>query len=122
MIDGLYTVDYDEIYNDTLTGLFQDADKRIVDFTGSLLGLVIRSGSCMVCFDFSDFRYFLNYQTPFKSIDFFMLTGSVDFLRNELKNWLRKLLMTYSSFDDVTILVLTVDANLEKDDDPRIHV
>lgn len=76
IVDALYIVDYDDSRYATLTEVFQEADRKIIGFTDSLLGMVLRR--CMISFDFNDFRTFLQFPTPSKHIDFFMLTGSLD--------------------------------------------
>lgn len=107
MVDTLYTVDYDDFRCATLTEVFQEADRKIIEFTDSLLGMVLRR--CMITFDFNDFRTFLQFQTSSKHVDFFMLIGSLDFLRNEVKDWWKKLPARYSSADEVAIAVLSIE-------------
>jgi methylmalonyl-CoA mutase cobalamin-binding domain/chain len=75
MADALYTVDYDDSWYATLTEVYQEANRKIIEFTDSLLGMVLRR--CMITFDFNDFRTFLQFPTPSKHIDFFMLAGGV---------------------------------------------
>ncbi|MDN0078978.1 hypothetical protein QVO32_06070 [Bacteroides gallinaceum] len=76
----------------------------------------------MISVDFNDLRTFLNYRTSSKNIDFFMLSGSVDFLRNELIGWQGILLSKYQSVDDAAILVFAIDHADWKDDDFSVFV
>lgn len=71
----------------------------------------------MISVDFNDLRTFLNYRTPFKNIDFFMVSGSVDFLRNELMGRQGILLPKYPLVDDAAIFMFSIDhADWENDD------
>ena len=116
IVDGLYIVDYDEFQCDTFTKVFQMADKNIIKFTDAFVGMVLRY--CRTCFDFNDFRSFLEFPTPFKNIDFFTLTGNVNFLRNELlKDWYKKLPSQYSSIDDVAMLVFAIEYAIDSEKD-----
>lgn len=114
MADALYTVDYDDSRYATLTEVFQEADRKIIEFTDSLLGMVLRR--CMITFDFNDFRTFLQFPTPSKHVDFFMLAGNLDFLRKEVKDWWKKLPAKYSSVDEVAMAVFSIE-NADWSDD-----
>lgn len=114
MADALYTVDYDDSQYAMLTEVYQEADRKIIEFTDSLLGMVLRR--CMITFDFNDFRTFLQFPTPSKHIDFFMLAGSLDFLRKEVKDWWKKLPAKYSSADEVAMAVFSIE-NADWSDD-----
>lgn len=114
MADALYTVDYDDSRYAMLTEVYQEADRKIIEFTDSLLGMVLRR--CMITFDFNDFRTFLQFPTPSKHIDFFMLAGSLDFLRKEVKDWWKKLPAKYSSADEVAMAVFSIE-NADWSDD-----
>ena len=48
--------------------------------------------------------------------DFFMLTGSLDFLRKEVKDWGKKLPAKYSSADEVAMAVFSIE-NADWSDD-----
>ena len=56
------------------------------------------------------------FPTPSKHIDFFMLTGSLDFLRKEVKDWWKKLPAKYSSADEVAMAVFSIE-NADWSDD-----
>jgi len=51
-----------------------------------------------------------------KHIDFFMLVGSLDFLRKEVKDWWKKLPAKYSSADEVAMAVFSIE-NADWSDD-----
>lgn len=114
MADALYTVDYDDSWYATLTEVYQEANRKIIEFTDSLLGMVLRR--CMITFDFNDFRTFLRFPTPSKHVDFFMLAGNLDFLRKEVKDWWKKLPAKYSSADEVAMAVFSIE-NADWSDD-----
>lgn len=115
MVDGLHIVDYDDFQCNTFTELFQKADRKIIQFTDAFVGMVLRY--CLISFDFNDLRAFLEYPTPSKNINFFTLTGSVDFLRSELlEEWCKKLPAKYSSVDDVAMIIFAIEFTDRLDD------
>lgn len=71
MADALYTVDYDDSVCHAY-GSVSGSGPKIIEFTDSLLGMVLRR--CMITFDFNDFRTFLQFPTPSKHIDFLCLS------------------------------------------------
>lgn len=61
-------------------------------------------------------RTFLQFPTPSKHIDFFMLAGNLDFLRKEVKDLWKKLPAKYSSADEVAMAVFSIE-NADWSDD-----
>ena len=115
MVDGLHIVDYDDFKCNTLTKLFQEADREIIEFTDALVGIAVRN--CLTSLDIADIRALLEYQTPSKNIDFLTLTGSVDFLKSVLlKDWYKRLSAKYSSVNDVAMIIYAIE-HADWDDD-----
>ena len=81
--DGIFVVDYDALPCHTFSELFEEADKRVTDIANSFFSL-LKVG--LTCFDFNDVRSFLGYHSCTKFIDLFTLSGSVDYLKTELKD------------------------------------
>ena len=109
MTDGIFVVDYDALPCHTFSELFDEADKRVADIAKSFFSLIINHG--LTCFDLNDVRSFLGYHSCTKFIDFFTLSGSVDYLKAELENIQKFLPAKYSSLEDVSNLIFAVYFN-----------
>lgn len=112
--DGIFVVDYDALPCHTFSELFEEADKRVADITNSFFSLIINHG--LVCFDLNDVRSFLGYHSCTKFIDFFILSGSVDYLKTELENIQKFLPAKYVSLEDVSNLIFALYYNRKVDD------
>ena len=112
--DGIFVVDYDALPCHTFSELFEEADKRVADFTNSFFSLIIKHS--LVCFDLNDVRSFLGYHSCTKFIDYFTLSGSVDYLKAELENLQKFLPTKYVSLEDVSNLIFAIYYNNEIDD------
>ena len=104
--DGIFVVDYDALPCHTFSELFEEADKRVADFTNSFFSLIINHS--LVCFDLNDVRSFLGYHSCTKFIDFFILSGSVDYLKAELEYIQKFLPAKYVSLEDVSNLIFAI--------------
>ena len=62
----------------------------------------------LTCFDFNDVRSFLGYHSCTKFIDLFTLSGSVDYLKTELKDIQKFLPAKYVSLEDVSNLIFAI--------------
>lgn len=113
--DGIFVVDYDALPCHTFSELFEEADKRVSDIVSSFFSLIIKRS--MICFDFNDVRSFLGYHSCTKFIDFFSLSGSVDYLKTELKDIQKFLPAKYVSLEDVSNLIFALYFNWKVDDD-----
>lgn len=98
--DGIFVVDYDALPCHTFSELFEEADKRVANIANSFLSLIIVHGP--ICFDLNDVRSFLGYHSCTKFIDLFTLSGSVDYLKTELKDIQKFLPAKYVSLEDVS--------------------
>lgn len=115
LADGIFVVDYDDLPCNTITKLFEEADKRVIDTVNSFTNLFVRLGK--ICFDWNDIRSFLGYHSYTKFVEYFTLSGSINHLKTELKD-IRKLLpFKYLSLDDVSNLLFAIYYNRETDDD-----
>lgn len=104
--DGIFVVDYDALPCHTFSELFEEADKRVANIANSFLSLIIVHG--LTCFDFNDVRSFLGYHSCTKFIDYFTLSGSVDYLKTELKDIQKFLPAKYVSLEDVSNLIFAI--------------
>lgn len=104
--DGIFVVDYDALPCHTFSELFEEADKRVANIANSFLSLIIVHGP--ICFDFNDVRSFLGYHSCTKFIDLFTLSGSVDYLKTELKDIQKFLPAKYVSLEDVSNLIFAI--------------
>lgn len=112
--DGIFVVDYDALPCHTFSELFEEADKRVANIANSFLSLIIVHGP--ICFDFNDVRSFLGYHSCTKFIDYFTLSGSVDYLKTELKDIQKFLPAKYVSLEDVSNLIFAIYYNRKVDD------
>ena len=103
--DGIFVVDYDALPCHTFSELFEEADKRVTDIANSFFSL-LKGG--LTCFDFNDVRSFLGYHSCTKFIDLFTLSGSVDYLKTELKDIQKFLPAKYVSLEDVSNLIFAI--------------
>ena len=103
--DGIFVVDYDALPCHTFSELFEEADKRVTDIANSFFSL-LKVG--LTCFDFNDVRSFLGYHSCTKFIDLFTLSGSVDYLKTELKDIQKFLPAKYVSLEDVSNLIFAI--------------
>ena len=115
MTDGIFVVDYDALPCHTFSELFDEADKRVADIAKSFFSLIINHG--LTCFDLNDVRSFLGYHSCTKFIDYFTLSGSVDYLKAELENIRKFLPAKYVSLEDVSNLIFALYYNRKVDDD-----
>lgn len=113
--DGIIIVDYDNLPCHTISGLFEEADRKVVEIMNTLVTLIVKPSR--VCFDFNDIRSFLRYHSNTRFVDFYAITGSLDFLKDKLKDITKILPPNYHSLDDVSNMLLTLNFNRNTDDD-----
>lgn len=70
-----------------------------------------------MCFDWNDIRSFLGYHSYTKFVEYFTLSGSIDYLKTELKDIRKFLPFKYLSLDDVSNLLFAIYYNSETDED-----
>ncbi len=115
LADGILMVDYDDLPCKTITGLFEEADKKVIDTVNSFANLFVRQSR--ICFDWYDIRSFLGYHSYTKFVEYFTLLGNIDYLKTELKDIRKFLPFKYLSLDDVSNLLFAIYYNRETDDD-----
>lgn len=115
LVDGILVVDYDDLPCKTIIGLFEEADNKVIDTVNSFASLFVRLSR--ICFDWNDIRSFLGYHSYTKFVDYFTLSGSIDYLKTELKDIRKFLPFKYLSLDDVSNLLIAIYYNRETDDD-----
>ena len=115
LADGILVVDYDDLPCKTITGLFEEADKKVIDTVNSFANLFVRQSR--ICFDWNDIRSFLGYHSYTKFVEYFTLLGNIDYLKTELKDIRKFLPFKYLSLDDVSNLLFAIYYNRETDDD-----
>ena len=87
----------------------------VANIANSFFSLIIKHS--LICFDLNDVRSFLGYHSCTKFIDYFTLSGSVDYLKAELKNIRKFLPAKYVSLEDVSNLIFALYYNRKVDDD-----
>ena len=112
--DGIFVVDYDALPCHTFSELFEEADKRVANIANSFFSLIIKHS--LICFDLNDVRSFLGYHSCTKFIDYFTLSGSVDYLKAELEYIQKFLPAKYASLEDVSNLIFAIYYNRKVDD------
>ena len=112
--DGIFVVDYDALPCHTFSELFEEADKRVANIANSFFSLIVNPS--IICFDLNDVRSFLGYHSCTKFIDYFTLSGSVEYLKAELENLQNFLPAKYVSLEDVSNLIFAIYYNNEIDD------
>ena len=112
--DGIFVVDYDALPCHTFSELFEEADKRVANIANSFFSLIVNPS--IICFDLNDVRSFLGYHSYTKFIDYFTLSGSVDYLKTELENIQKFLPAKYVSLEDVSNLLYAIYYNRKVDD------
>ena len=112
--DGIFVVDYEELPCHTFSELFEEADKRVANIANSFFSLIVNPS--IICFDLNDVRSFLGYHSCTKFIDYFTLSGSVEYLKAELENLQNFLPAKYVSLEDVSNLIFAIYYNNEIDD------
>lgn len=115
LADGIFVVDYDALACNTISDLYNEADKKIMSFVNSFINLIVKPS--IICFDFNDVRSFLRYYSDTKFIDFFTLSGNIDYLDAELSVLLKHLPTNYHTLDDISNLIVAIHYNRDTDED-----
>lgn len=115
LVDGIFVVDYDVLPCTTISDLYNEADRKVMSFVNSFINMIVKHS--LICFDFNDVRSFLRYYSDTKFIDFFTLSGNIDYLDEELSDLLKHLPTKYHTLDDISNLIVAIHYNRETDDD-----
>lgn len=108
-LDGVIVVNYDILSCHTISGLFEEADRKVVEIINALVTLIVKRS--LICFDLSDIRSFLRYHSNTRFVDFYAITGRLDFLKDKLKDIRKILPPNYHSLDDVSNMLLSLSFN-----------
>lgn len=115
LVDGIFVVDYDVLPCSTISDLYNEADRKVMSIVSSFINMIVNPS--LICFDFNDVRSFLRYYSDTKFIDFFTLSGNIDYLYEELSDLLKHLPTKYHTLDDISNLIVAIHYNRETDDD-----
>ena len=115
LADGIFVVDYDVLPCSTISDLYNKADRKVMSFVISFINMVVKCG--LISFDFNDVRSFLRYYSDTKFIDFFTLSGNINYLNKELSDMLKHLPTKYHTLDDISNLIVAIHYNRDTDED-----
>ena len=115
LVDGIFVVDYDVLPCSTISDLYNEADRKVMSFVSSFINMIVKQS--LICFDFNDVRSFLRYYSDTKFIDYFTLSGNIDYLDAELSDLQKHLPTKYHTIDDISNLIVAIHYNRETDDD-----
>ena len=112
---GIFVVDYEVLPCSTITDLYNEADRKVMSIVSSFINMIVNPS--LICFDFNDVRSFLRYYSDTKFIDFFTLSGNIDYLDEELSDLLKHLPTKYHTLDDISNLIVAIHYNRDTDED-----
>lgn len=115
LADGIFVVDYDVLPCCTISDLYNEADRKVMSIVSSFINMIVNPS--LICFDFNDVRSFLRYYSDTKFIDFFTLSGNIDYLDEELSDLLKHLPTKYHTLDDISNLIVAIHYNRDTDED-----
>lgn len=115
LADGIFVVDYDVLPCSTISDLYNEADRKVMSIVSSFINMIVNPS--LICFDFNDVRSFLRYYSDTKFIDFFTLSGNIDYLDEELSDLLKHLPTKYHTLDDISNLIVAIHYNRDTDED-----
>lgn len=114
LADGIFIVDYDVMPCNTIPNLYEEADKKVMSFINSFINLIVQHS--LISFDYNDLRSFLRYYSDTKFIDYFTLSGNIDYLDAELSDLLKNLPTKYHTLNDISNLIVAIHYNKETDE------
>ena len=114
LVDGIFVVDYDVLPCSTISDLYNEADRKVMSFVCSFINMIVKHS--LICFDFNDVRSFLRYYSDTKFIDFFTLSGNIDYLDEELSDLLKHFPTKYHTLDDISNLIEAIHYNRDTDE------
>lgn len=106
LADGIFIVDYDVMPCNTIPNLYEEADKKVMSFINSFINLIVQHS--LISFDYNDLRSFLRYYSDTKFIDYFTLSGNIDYLDAELSDLLKNLPTKYHTLNDISNLIVAI--------------
>lgn len=108
-------MDYDVLPCSTISDLYNEADRKVMGFVNSFINLIVKHS--LISFDFNDVRSFLRYYSDTKFIDYFTLSGNINYLDAELSDLQKYLPTKYHTLDDISNLIVAIHYNRETNDD-----
>ena len=115
LADGIFVVDYDVLPCSTISDLYNEADRKIICFVSSFINMIV--GRSLISFDLNDVRSILKYNSETRFIDYFSLSGNIDYLDAELNDLLKHFPTKYHTLDDISNLIVAIHYNRETDED-----
>lgn len=85
-----------------------------MSFINSFINLIVQHS--LISFDYNDLRSFLRYYSDTKFIDYFTLSGNIDYLDAELSDLLKNLPTKYHTLNDISNLIVAIHYNKETDE------
>ena len=113
--DGIFVVDYDVLPCSTISDLYNEADRKVICFVSSFINMIV--GRSLISFDLNDVRSILKYNSETRFIDYFSLSGNIDYLDAELNDLLKHFPTKYHTLDDISNLIVAIHYNRETDED-----
>lgn len=120
LVDGIFVVDYDTLPCNTISGLFKEGNRRVIEFVKNLIGSIVNRG--ILCFDIYDVGTFLKYNSDTRYVEYFSLSGDINYLRQESSNLSKYLPSKYSSDDDISNMILLITFNNNDTDDGTVGI
>ena len=115
LADGIFVVDYDVLPCSTISDLYNEADRKVICFVSSFINMIV--GRSLISFDLNDVRSILKYNSETRFIDYFSLSGNIDYLDAELNDLLKHFPTKYHTLDDISNLIVAIHYNRETDED-----
>ena len=115
LADGIFVVDYDVLPFSTISDLYNEADRKVICFVSSFINMIV--GRSLISFDLNDVRSILKYNSETRFIDYFSLSGNIDYLDAELNDLLKHFPTKYHTLDDISNLIVAIHYNRETDED-----
>ena len=117
LVDAIYVVDYDTLPCNTLPGLFKEGNRRIIEFVKTLVGSIVNRG--VLCFDFYDIGTFMRYNSDTRYVEYFSLSGDINYLKQAVNDLCKYLPPKYSSVHDISNMIILITLNNTENDTDR---
>ncbi len=114
LVDAVYVVDYDTLPCNTLSGLFKEGNRRIIEFVKILIGSIVNRG--VLCFDFYDVGTFMRYNSDTRYVEYFSLSGDINYLKQASNDLCKYLPSKYSSVHDISNMIILITLNNTEND------
>ena len=95
--------------HNTLPGLFKEGNRRIIEFVKTLVGSIVNRG--VLCFDFYDIGTFMRYNSDTRYVEYFSLSGDINYLKQAVNDLCKYLPPKYSSVHDISNMIILITLN-----------